>query len=192
MSVRRQISEDAGVYFVTFTCARWMPLFEITNGYDIVYRWFDYMKQSGHYIIGYVIMPNHLHVVIAFSRTDKSINTVVGNAKRFMAYGLIKRLKLLERSDILDQLSSWVNQTDKLKNKRHEVFEPSFDRKVCCSESFIKQKIDYIHDNPCRARIAGVQRPEDYLHSSARYYYTGDQGVYPVITYTELQDIGLS
>lgn len=73
MSVRKQISEVNGVYFITFTCVRWLPLFEITNGYDAVYKWFDYLKQKGHYIIGYVIMPNHLHALIAFSKTDQSI-----------------------------------------------------------------------------------------------------------------------
>ena len=37
-----------------------------------------------------------------------------------------------------------------------------------------------------------AQLPEDYMHSSATYYFTGKQGVYPVITYMELQDIDLT
>lgn len=56
-------------------------LFDITNSYDLVYKWFDYLKDNGHYVIGYVIMPNHLHAVIGFRNTGKSINTIVGNAK---------------------------------------------------------------------------------------------------------------
>ena len=32
MSVRAKIEESNGVYFVTFTCAGWLPLFKITNG----------------------------------------------------------------------------------------------------------------------------------------------------------------
>lgn len=191
MSVRKQISDVNGVYFITFTCARWLPLFDITNGYDAVYKWFDYLKEKGHYIIGYVIMPNHLHALIAFSKTDQSINTVIGNGKRFMAYELVKRLKEMNKEDILDQLSSWVNKTERLRNKKHEVFEPSFDRKECYSIAFMKQKIDYIHHNPCKANMQYVKLPEDYLHSSAMYYYTGKQGVYSVITYMELQDIDL-
>lgn len=191
MSVRKQITEVNGVYFITFTCARWLPLFEITNGYDAVYKWFDYLKEKGHYIVGYVIMPNHVHAIVAFSKTDQLINTIIGNGKRFMAYELVKRLKVMNKADILEQLSGWVNNTDRLKNKKHEVFEPSFDRKECYSTVFMKQKIDYIHHNPCKTHMPGIKFPEDYLHSSATYYFTGEQGIYPVITYMELQDVDL-
>lgn len=37
-------------------------------------------------IIGYVIMPNHIHVLIDFIKTHQTINTIIGNGKRFMAY----------------------------------------------------------------------------------------------------------
>ena len=37
-----------------------------------------------------------------------------------------------------------------------------------CSQKFIEQKVDYIHNNPVRAGI--VLHPEDYLYSSARNY----------------------
>jgi REP element-mobilizing transposase RayT len=91
MSVRREIAVYDGVYFITFTCSRWLKLFEVINGYDIVYKRFDYLKSKGHYIIGYVIMPNHVHALIAFSNTQgESINKIVGNGKRFMAYDLVK------------------------------------------------------------------------------------------------------
>jgi len=191
MSVRKKITALNGVYFITFTCARWLPLFSLTQGYDAVYKWFDYLKAKGHYIVGYVIMPNHVHALIAFSTTDQSINTIIANGKRFMAYELVKRLKQINKADILVQLADWVNTTERLRNKKHEVFEPSFDQKECYSIPFMKQKIDYIHNNPCKAKMSGVRFPEDYLHSSAKYYYTNIQGVYPVITYMELQDIDL-
>ena len=190
MSVRTKIGEPDGVFFITFTCARWMPLFQITDGYSAVYTWFDYLKQAGHYIAGYVIMPNHAHVLIAFSASQTPITTVVANGKRFMAYELVKRLHEQGNNKILEQLASWVNKTERLHNKKHQVFEPSFDRKECRTIAFMKQKIDYIHLNPCKAGLATL--PEHYAHSSAKYYYTGKQGVYPVITYMELQDIKLT
>src|SRR5262245_47206858 len=100
MSVRKQIANNNGVYFITFTCARWLPLFEITNGYHLVYEWFNYLTRKGHYIIGYVIMPEHIHAIIAFRQSAQSINMIIGNGKRFMAYGLVKLLEDHRRDDI--------------------------------------------------------------------------------------------
>jgi REP element-mobilizing transposase RayT len=47
---------------------------------------------------------------------------------------------------------------------------------------FIREKLDYLHNNPVRAGI--VEKPEDYLYSSARFY-AGLECVLPVV------DIGL-
>ncbi|MBI2275016.1 MAG: hypothetical protein HYU70_14555 [Bacteroidetes bacterium] len=131
MSVRNKIEVQDGVFFITFTCAHWLPLFEMTGGYHAVYRWFDHLKSKGHHIAGYVIMPSHVHALIGFSKTGKTINTIMANGKRFMAYELVKLLRSQAKHDILAQLSLWVNATDAMRNKQHEVFEPSFDRKEC-------------------------------------------------------------
>ncbi|HEV8286373.1 MAG TPA: hypothetical protein VGQ09_18825 [Chitinophagaceae bacterium] len=69
MPVRREIPYKQGIYFITFTCYRWLPLIELSNGYDLVYKWFDYLKTKNHFVTGYVIMPNHLHVLISFDKT---------------------------------------------------------------------------------------------------------------------------
>jgi hypothetical protein len=190
MPVRKTIPEKDGVYFITFTCARWLPLFEITKYYEAVYTWFNALKQNGHYVIGYVIMPSHVHAVIAFHNTGKTINSIVANGKRFMAYDLVKQLKNQNQIAVLKQLEGWVNNTQKLDNKLHEVFEPSFDWKECRTEKFIVQKLGYIHNNPCLARLCIL--PEEYEHSSARFYITGEQGIYAVTSFMELHDIDLT
>jgi len=74
------------------------------TAYDTMYTWFDNLKTQGHYIIGYVIMHNHAHTIIAFSNTGKSINTVVSDGKRFIAYELVKRLKRQNRSLIFKRI----------------------------------------------------------------------------------------
>ena len=74
MSVRREITEYSGIYFITVTCARWLHLFEIGNAYEAVYKWFDHLKAQGHYIVGYVIMPNHIHVLIGLKKHARSVD----------------------------------------------------------------------------------------------------------------------
>ena len=38
-------------------------------------------------------MPNHVHALLYFPEMSKSLNTVIGNAKRFLAYEIIKQLE---------------------------------------------------------------------------------------------------
>lgn len=192
MPVRKTIPEKDGVYFITFTCTGWLPLFSITDGYKFVYKWFDVLKASKHYIIGYVIMPHHLHAVIAFSNSGKPVNSIIGNGKRFLAYDLIKALEENEKITLFQELASRVNDTDKSRNKLHEVFEPSFDWKECRTQQFIIQKLDYMHWNPCRAIPKLATKPEEYAHSSARFYLTGDHAAYVVTNYMQLSDIDLT
>jgi hypothetical protein len=78
-----------------------------------VCKWFDHLKDKGHYINGYVIMPNHLHALIAFRNTGQSINTIVGNGKRFMAYEIIKRLEKQGETKLLHQLTLSVEAKDR-------------------------------------------------------------------------------
>ena len=136
-------------------------------------------------------MPSHVHAVIAFSNTGKSINTIISNGKRFIAYDLVKRLQQQNSSLILSELSSSLNNTERREGKLHNVFETSFDWKECRTEKFIQQKLDYIHFNPCKGNKL-VELPEQYEHSSGKYYYTGEQGIYPVTSFMELRDIDLT
>lgn len=185
MPAKRKIIEPHGVYFITITCHQWLPLIDLTNGYDLAYKWFDHLKTRDHDITGYVIMPNHIHTLIGFCNTGQSINTIVGNGKRFMGYGIIQRLKEQGQSSLLHRLSVAVQAKDRERNKKHEVWEDSFDWKECRTHKFMKQKIDYIHDNPCRGKWNLVNDITSYEHSSARFYLTGEQAAYPVTNYLE-------
>ena len=90
---KAKIAEPDGIYFITITCFKWVPLFNIAGSHDAVYKWFQYLKVNNHFITGYVIMPNHLHVLIAFSNTGNNINKIIGNGKRFMAYDIEAKLR---------------------------------------------------------------------------------------------------
>src|ERR1700730_12316011 len=192
MPVEEEIPFSEGVFFITFTCYDWIALFEITNGYDLVYKWFDHLKSNGHYIIGYQTMPNHLHAVIAFCNSGKSINRIIDNGKRFLAYEIVQRLEQQQEHEILERLREGVNISDKKRGKRHEIWERSFDWKECYSNEIIEQKLEYMHDNPCSGKWNLVDDPADYVHSSAKYYLRDEQGIYPVTNYMELEDIDLT
>ena len=170
MSVKRTIEERNGIFFVTFTCYKWLHLFEITNSYDLVYKWFDILISKGHQITGYVIMPNHLHALIALKDSNQTINTILSNAKRFMAYEIIRRLKDNNQTRILNTLQYNVTLREKAKGQKHKVFEESSDIKLCVNTWFIEQKLNYIHENPCAKGWKLADHPLDYRHSSMKFY----------------------
>jgi len=91
-------------------------------------------------------MPNHVHVLLYFPEMPKSLNIVIGNAKRFMAYEIIKRLEA---------------------DKNFEY------AKECYSNEFVFQKLEYIHKNPVSKKWQLVNDFTEYLHSSAAFYEKG-------------------
>ncbi len=116
MAVKTPVDFTEGLYFITFTCQDWLSLLEKIKSYDTVYKWFDYLKKQKRIMVKrYVIMPNHIHVIIDFGTSAISINTIVSNAKRFMAYEIIKRLKEQGNTEILLKLAEAVSSTDKEK-----------------------------------------------------------------------------
>ncbi|MBP6624139.1 MAG: hypothetical protein KA198_03150 [Chitinophagaceae bacterium] len=189
MAVRKQIPYSSGIFFITFTCSRFLPLFALLDCYDIVYTFFDYLKSKGHFIHAFVIMPNHLHAIISFTKSEKKINRIIGDGKRFMSYEIIKRLKETENVNMLQQLEKFVNSTDRSRGKLHVVFEPSFDWKECDTDSLIEQKLNYIHLNPCVCKPSIAKEPSDYIHSSAKFYLSTEKSIYPIEHVMKMKDI---
>jgi REP element-mobilizing transposase RayT len=172
-----------GIYFITFTCHKWLHLFQITNSYDLVYKWFDILQTKGHIITGFVIMPNHLHMLLHLAGGGQSLNTIVRNGKRFMAYEIVQRLSNLGEAEILKSLQLAVASKDRSRGKLHEVWKDSFDVKQCRTEPFILQKLNYIHHNPCSGKWKLVKEPHHYLHSSALFYLNGNTAGYRFTDY---------
>jgi len=168
--------ERSGIYFITFTCYKWLHLIEITKAYDEVYKFLGILNQNGHQVLGYVIMPNHLHLLIYFNKQQQSLNTIIGNGKRFIGYEIVSRLKSLKEESLLGLLKNNVDPAERKRNKQHVLWQGTFDAKECRTEKFILQKLNYMHLNPCVERWQLAAQPKDYEHSSAAFYHSGKQG----------------
>lgn len=187
MAVKLTQDESEQVYFCSFTCAQWIPLFELTDLHDAIYKWLNILVQRNHQIVGFVIMPNHMHLLIYFNDKDHTINSVLANGKRFLAYEIIKRLKSAGRKDLLDILSKLVSDEERKRKKKHRVFQPSSDIKPCYTSRFLLQKLEYIHENPVTGKWNLAHSFVEYVHSSAGFY---EQNIpHPHIAITHYKDI---
>lgn len=78
-----------------------------------------------------------------------------------------------------------VSAKDRQRNKKHQVWQGSFEVKERRTEKFILQKLNYIHNNPCSGKWSLCNKPYNYSHSSARFY-DGDKKGYMVKDYLDV------
>ncbi len=148
MSVKYKHSDVFSLYFCTFTCYNWMHLFTLTDGHELVYNWFNVLKEDKIEVIGYVIMPNHVHSILYFPEAGFNLNKILSNGKRFIAYGLVNKLEKANDTNTLTILKNGLTERERKKKQLHKVFTDSFDGKPIFSEKFLLQKLNYIHYNP--------------------------------------------
>jgi REP element-mobilizing transposase RayT len=182
MAVHHLVTQK-GIYFITFTCHRWLPLIEACDGYGSVYTFFQALQEKGNTINAYVIMPNHLHFLLHYSGEGKNLNTIIANGKRFMAYKMLQDLYSRNRHDLLFHLQSDVHLIHKERRQQHRFWRDSFDVKECTTEKFLLQKLTYIHNTPVSGKWKLANSVHEYLHSSASYYFNGKQQLFLVKDY---------
>ncbi len=125
-----------------------MHLFEQTRNYDLVYNWFNVLKKGKIEVIGFVIMPNHIHCILYLPESGFNQNKILSNGKRFIAYEIINRLENANDTHTLNVSQNALTEREKKKKQLHKVFKDSFDGKPIFSEKYLMQKLDYMHYNP--------------------------------------------
>lgn len=170
MATHQKVHKLGGTFFCMFTCFNWLPLFATTNSYDLVYDWMKIAQQRVVEIHGYVIMPNHVHVLLS-TPPEVDLNKLFSNGKRFMAYSIIERLRNAKEDKMLLKLEQGIRESDSNRAQRHRVFRTSTDIRECNVNGMAEQKLDYIHSNPVSGKWNLVQVAQDYAHSSAGFYH---------------------
>ncbi len=184
MSIRKLRTKEGAVYFGTFTCLRWLNLFSVTESYDLVYKWMQIAYGKGYRFFGYAIMPNHVHFMIRVPEGG-AINSLLANAKRFMAYEIVERLKVKGQNDILQLLQQGLRSSDIVRGQKHCVFETSTDLIELFRGKMIEQKLRYMHANPVSKLWMLATDAVEYEHSSFAFYVRGEARNAPLTAYHE-------
>jgi putative transposase len=117
-------------------------------------------------IFGYVIMPNHIHVLWSNLNINPK-ESPAGSFTKFTAHAFKKYL-LEHQPLLLDQYESAKKDRGYQFWKRDPLAIPMDNEKI------FLQKLDYIHANPIVAKWKLASTSTDYRWSSARFYETGD------------------
>ena len=181
------IDDQYSVYFLTLTTVGWVAL----EGRKIVIGSIKYcIDNKGLVINAYVLMESHLHLIARAQEGTSGLSDILRDFKKHTAKELINWVTKSGR----ESRKEWMTMVMKYhaknnkNNSMYQLWQQNNRPKECIQPRFTWQKIDYIHMNPVNAMI--VDKPEDYLHSSARNYLGHDNGLLKVELIETDYDIG--
>lgn len=174
-----KINDQHGLYFVTCTVVGWIDVFSRQCHRDTIIDSLRFCRKEKKLLIGaYVIMTNHIHLVVqAADGSEFTLSEILRDFKKFTANTILKAInsKKESRQEWMFHMFKYYAKYNT--NNRDMQFWQQYNHPVeLWSNNVTWQKINYIHNNPVKARI--VDNPSDYVYSSARNYELGnDKGI---------------
>jgi putative transposase len=149
MSTPKHRTAPGSSYFVTTKCWQGRTVFQVPENAEILIEALFYYRDSKAYALHeFVVMPDHLHLMLtpgATTSLEKAIQLIKGG-------------------------SSY--QIRKAHNQKMEIWQVGFHDWTIHDANDWQTKVEYIHTNPIRAKLA--QEPEDWPYSSANVKFTLD------------------
>jgi REP element-mobilizing transposase RayT len=158
---------------MTATINHWQPLFTRTETVEIVLDSWRFLQQEAEFeIYGYVILENHLHLIASSPDLSRDMQRF----KSYTAKRIIDYLEQTQAKRVLELLALFkrVHKTE----SQYQVWEEGSHPQLIESETVMRQKLDYIHQNPVKRGY--VDLPEHWRYSSARNYL-GLKGLIEVV-----------
>lgn len=168
--------EQKSVYYVTTGCRHQQHYFES----DAVKRvlcntLLNCNALHDAEMLGYVIMPNHLHVLLCI-RNKEALSRYMHCFKTYSS-AAIRQLLIME--DPVNALLLAYHR----KRQRYKVWEDGFSVLETGSGSLARQMLDRMHNNPLQQHWQLAGCAEAYPFSSAGFYANGKKGVMEVVPY---------
>jgi putative transposase len=122
-------------------------------------------------LLGYVIMPDHLHLLLWWDKEEKaglSVSKLMQGIKGATARWIINLMRAKGLEQMLQSTLRNANSKSHRQNIKYRLWQPGFyDYNVYSEEKFL-EKLNYIHSNPVKAGLAPSQ--ENYKWPSWSLY----------------------
>ena len=170
---RYRILNKTYPHFLTATINYWQPLFTRTETVEIVLDSWRFLQREAEFeIYGYVILENHLHLIASSPDLSRDMQRF----KSYTAKRIIDYLEQTQAKRVLELLA-FFKRAHKTESQ-YQVWEEGSHPQLIESETVMRQKLDYIHQNPVKRGY--VDLPEHWRYSSARNYL-GLEGLIEVV-----------
>jgi putative transposase len=136
-------------YFVTTKTWANRAVFQVTENAEIlVQTLFRYRDQGAYLLHEFVVMPNHLHLMLTPGREttlEKAMQLIKGGSS---------------------------HQIHQRRGHKMQIWQSGFHEWTVRDEKDYRAKVEYIRMNPVEARL--VERPEEWLYGSANGRFSLD------------------
>jgi REP element-mobilizing transposase RayT len=167
---RYRIGPDAAVYFVTYSVVDWLPVFVSEATCRIITDSLNFCREKKCLCTNaFVIMPTHMHAILF----DRDFDTVrlqksITDFRKFTGRSLCDFCETH-----MPRCFAETFRAASTEDRDRRFWQPSRHPEAIESETFWRQKADYLHKNPCRKGL--VTRAADWRFSSAEYYISDGQ-----------------
>ncbi len=140
----------------------------LNQKYNIINALNYCQKNKGLEIYAYVMMSNHIHLLCK-ATNGFILSDVIRDFKKFTSKKILQTINEEPESRKEWMLEYFQKACQHLKREQQfKVWQDGYHAELVETNWFIKQKVNYIHNNPVKDKI--VTEPEEYYFSSARNY----------------------
>ena len=177
MSNRYKITNEDEIHFLTLTVVGWIDIFSRKKYRDTIIESLKFCQaKKGLLVHAYVIMTNHIHLVASVNGEQK-LSDVLRDFKSYTAKAILDDIpenNFESRKGWLMYLFGYFAKKNK-RSYEHQFWQTDNHPMSLTSTKFIRQKIDYIHNNP--VRTGWVAYPQHYIYNSASNYFEDGNGI---------------
>ena len=164
-------------YFISYAVVGWVDVFTRDEYRNILLdSWGHCQKEKGLVIHAWVIMTNHVHMIIS-KKGENKLEAIMRDMKKYTASKIITAIMCNEKESRREWMLNIFSEAGQANsnNKHHQFWKQDNHPIYVESENVVQQKLAYLHNNPVRSGF--VNEPTDWKYSSAIDYYTEQKGM---------------
>lgn len=161
---------EGHIYYITTVVYNRLPIFTRPSFVIPLIDSLNFYRYKQEFkLLGYVIMPDHVHFII-WPFGGATVSDIMRDYKKFTSVRLIRQAEVENITEWTTAFEQAGEETGRSDNK---VWQDSYWDENVYTRRFLLQKLNYVYRNPLRAGL--VEHPADYYYSSYRNYELGEE-----------------
>lgn len=176
ISRKYHFNDQEKLYFVSFATVYWLDVFTRNEYRTILLDSLRHCQaEKGLELYAWCLMPSHVHLIMG--TVGEPMQGILRDMKRHTSKKITAAITDNPQESRREWLLWMLERAGKKNsnNERYQFWQQHNKPIELNTIEKLRQRLNYLHENPV---VAGfVEKPEDWLYSSAVDYYTNRKGL---------------